>query len=75
MILPAMGVISELITTFSRKTIFGYKAIAVSSVAIAAISFFVWGHHMYISGQSEFASMVFFNSYNAGWGTYCYQMF
>ena len=59
MILPAMGVISELITCYSRKTIFGYKAIAYSSVSIAAISFFVWGHHMYVSGQSEFAAMLF----------------
>ncbi len=59
MILPAMGIISELITTFSRKTIFGYKAIAASSVAIAVISFFVWGHHMYVSGQSELATMIF----------------
>ena len=59
MILPAMGIISELITAFSRKTIFGYKAIAYSSVAIAAISFFVWGHHMYVSGQSELANMIF----------------
>lgn len=59
MILPAMGVISELITTFSRKTIFGYKAIAWSSIGIAAVSFFVWGHHMYVSGQSEVAGIVF----------------
>lgn len=59
MILPAMGIISELITTFSRKTIFGYKAIAYSSLSIAAISFFVWGHHMYLSGQSELANMIF----------------
>lgn len=59
MILPAMGVISELIATFSRKTIFGYKAIALSSVGIAAVSFFVWGHHMYVSGQSEIAGILF----------------
>jgi cytochrome c oxidase subunit 1 len=59
MILPAMGVVSELITTFSRKTIFGYKAIALSSVGIAAVSFFVWGHHMFVSGQSEFAGILF----------------
>lgn len=59
MILPAMGVVSELITAFSRKTIFGYKAIALSSVGIAAVSFFVWGHHMFVSGQSEFAGVVF----------------
>ncbi|MCB0363720.1 MAG: cbb3-type cytochrome c oxidase subunit I, partial [Bdellovibrionales bacterium] len=59
MILPAMGVISELITAHSKKTIFGYKAIAFSSVGIAAVSFFVWGHHMYVSGQSEIAGIVF----------------
>jgi cytochrome c oxidase subunit 1 len=59
MVLPAMGIISELIATFSRKTIFGYTAIAYSSFAIAAVSFLVWGHHMYVSGQSEFASKLF----------------
>ena len=59
MILPAMGVISELITTFSRKTIFGYKAIAFSSIGIAAVSFFVWGHHLFLSGQSEIAGVLF----------------
>ena len=59
MILPAMGVVSELIATFSQKTIFGYKAIALSSVGIAAVSFFVWGHHMFVSGQSEFAGILF----------------
>ena len=59
MILPAMGVISELITTFSRKTIFGYKAIAFSSIGIAVVSFFVWGHHMFVSGQSEWAGILF----------------
>ncbi len=59
MILPAMGVISELITTFSKKTIFGYTAIAYSSLGIAAVSFFVWGHHMFVSGQSELAGVIF----------------
>lgn len=59
MILPAMGVVSELIATFSRKTIFGYTAIAYSSLGIAAVSFFVWGHHMFVSGQSELAGVVF----------------
>ncbi len=59
MILPAMGVISELISAFSRKTIFGYTAIAYSSLGIAAVSFFVWGHHMFVSGQSEIAGVVF----------------
>ncbi|MCP5499189.1 MAG: cytochrome c oxidase subunit I [Leptospiraceae bacterium] len=59
MVLPAMGVISELVTTFSRKTIFGYTAIAYSSLAIAAVSFFVWGHHMFVSSQSDFAGIMF----------------
>jgi cytochrome c oxidase subunit I len=59
MILPAMGVISELITTFSKKTIFGYAAIAYSSIAIAAVSFFVWGHHLFVSSQSDFAGIMF----------------
>ncbi len=59
MILPAMGIISELITAFSRKTIFGYTAIAYSSLGIAAISFFVWGHHLFLSGQSEWAGVIF----------------
>ena len=53
MILPAMGVVSDLIACYSRKVIFGYKAIAFSSIGIAAVSFFVWGHHMFVSGQSE----------------------
>jgi cytochrome c oxidase subunit 1 len=59
MILPGMGVMSELITTFSRKKIFGYRAIALSSLAIAIISFLVWGHHMFVSGQSVYAGMIF----------------
>jgi len=59
MILPAMGIISEVITVFSRKHIFGYKAIAFSSLAIAAISFLVWGHHMFVSGQSDLANFLF----------------
>lgn len=59
MILPSMGVISELITAFSRKKIFGYHFVAFSSVAIAAIGFLVWGHHMFISGQSIYAGLVF----------------
>ena len=59
MILPGFGIISELITVHSRKHIFGYRAIALSSVAIAVISFVVWGHHMFVSGQSELAGIVF----------------
>jgi cytochrome c oxidase subunit I len=59
MILPGMGVISELIACFSRKRIFGYEFVAFSSLAIAALGFLVWGHHMFVSGQSVYASMVF----------------
>ena len=59
MILPAMGIISELMAAFSRNNIFGYKAIAFSSVGIALVSFFVWGHHMFVSGQSEWAGFLF----------------
>ncbi len=59
MILPAMGVISEIVPVFSRKPIFGYHAIAYSSLAIAFIGFLVWGHHMFTSGQSRLASVIF----------------
>jgi cytochrome c oxidase subunit 1 len=59
MILPAMGVISELVTAMSRKRIFGYEFIALSSLAIAMLSFLVWGHHLFVSGQSVYAGMVF----------------
>ena len=59
MILPAMGVISELVTAMSRKRIFGYEVIAMSSLAIAVVGFLVWGHHMFVSGQSTYAGMVF----------------
>ena len=59
MVLPAFGVISETVTIHSRKHIFGYTAIAASSVAIAAIGFVVWGHHMFTSGQSELTGTVF----------------
>src|SRR5262249_39355444 len=54
MILPGMGVISELVTTFAKKLIFGYHFIAFSSIGIALIGFFVWGHHMFVSGQSPY---------------------
>lgn len=59
MILPGMGIISELISVFSQKKIFGYNAIAFSSLAIAFIGFLVWGHHMFVSGQSELAAAIF----------------
>ncbi len=59
MILPGMAIISELIPTFSRKTMFGYRAIAYSSVSLALVSFIVWGHHMFVAGQSQLATVVF----------------
>lgn len=59
MALPAFGVISEIIPQFTRRTIFGYNFIAMSSVAIAAIGYLVWGHHMFTSGMSDMARWVF----------------
>ncbi len=59
MVLPAMGVASELISTFCRKRVFGYGFVAFSSVAIAVYGFLVWGHHMFVSSQSVYAGMVF----------------
>ena len=59
MILPGMGVVSELVTAFSRKKIFGYSFVAFSSLSIAVISFVVWGHHMFVTGQSVYAGLVF----------------
>jgi cytochrome c oxidase subunit I len=59
MIVPGFGIVSEIISTFSRKHIFGYWAIALSSLAIAFIGFLVWGHHMFTAGQSSLANMVF----------------
>jgi cytochrome c oxidase subunit I len=59
MVLPAMGIISEIIPTFAHRTIFGYKAIAYSSLAIAFIGYFVWGHHMFVAGMSTAARVIF----------------
>jgi len=59
MILPSMGVVSELVATFSRKNIFGYTFVAFASIAIAVFGFLVWGHHMFTSSQSVYAGMVF----------------
>ncbi|HCU69058.1 MAG TPA: cytochrome c oxidase subunit I [Desulfomicrobium sp.] len=59
MIVPAMGVVSEIIPAFARKSIFGYKAIAVSSLAIAFAGSLVWAHHMFTSGMSDTAVLVF----------------
>jgi len=59
MILPSMGVVSEVIPCFARRKIFGYHFVAFSSLAIAVLGFLVWGHHMFVSGQSIYAGMVF----------------
>src|SRR5277367_3569741 len=59
MILPSMGVISELIPTFARKKIFGYEFVAAASLAIAVIGFLVWAHHMFLTGQSTYAAIAF----------------
>ena len=59
MILPAMGVVSELIACFARRRLFGYSFMVYALVAIAVIGFFVWGHHMFVSGQSAYANIVF----------------
>ena len=59
MILPGMGVISEIIPCFARKRIFGYKLVASASLAIAVLGFLVWGHHMFVASQSLYAGMVF----------------
>ena len=59
MVLPALGVVSELVTAAAHKRVFGYAFVAASSIAIAAVGFVVWGHHMFVAGQSPYASMVF----------------
>ena len=59
MLLPGMGVVSELVATFSRKNIFGYSFVAFSSIAIAVFGFLVWGHHMFTSSQSVYAGLIF----------------
>ena len=59
MVLPSMGVVSELIANFSRKNIFGYSFVAFSSLAIAVFGFLVWGHHLFVSSQSVYAGMIF----------------
>lgn len=59
MILPAFGIVSEIIPTFCRRTIFGYRSIAISSAMIAIVGYLVWGHHMFTSGMSEWAKIIF----------------
>jgi cytochrome c oxidase subunit I len=59
MILPGMGVVTEVITCFARRRVFGYEAMVFAILGIAIFSFFVWGHHMFVSGQSAWASLIF----------------
>jgi len=59
MILPSMGVVSEIVTCFSRKRIFGYYFVAMASIGIAVIGFFVWAHHMFVAGMSLYAALIF----------------
>jgi cytochrome c oxidase subunit 1 len=59
MVLPAMGVVSELIANMSRKNVFGYKFVAMSSLAIAVFGFVVWGHHLFVSTQSVYLAIIF----------------
>jgi cytochrome c oxidase subunit 1 len=59
MVLPAMGVVSEIIPCFARKNLFGYKFVAFSSIAIAVFGFLVWAHHMFVAGQSVYSAMIF----------------
>ena len=59
MVLPSMGVVSELVAAFCRKPVFGYSAVAYASVAIAVLGFLVWGHHMFVAGISVYAALIF----------------
>ncbi|MBV9217939.1 MAG: cytochrome c oxidase subunit I [Methylobacteriaceae bacterium] len=59
MILPGMGIVTEIITCFARRRVFGYEFMVYALIGIAVIGFFVWGHHMFVSGQSGYASLVF----------------
>src|SRR6185437_7397904 len=59
MILPGMGVVSELIPVFSRQRLFGYHFVAFASIAIAVLGFLVWGHHMFVAGMSVHAALMF----------------
>jgi cytochrome c oxidase subunit 1 len=59
MILPGMGIVSEIITCFSRKNLFGYKFVVFATIGIAVLSFLVWAHHMFVAGQSVYAALIF----------------
>src|SRR5438093_2304964 len=59
MVLPSMGVVSALVAAFCRKPVFGYSFVAFASLAIAVLGFLVWGHHMFVAGQSVYAALIF----------------
>ncbi len=59
MVLPGMGVISEIVPAFAQKRLFGYRFVAYASIGLASLTFFVWGHHMFVNGESETAAVVF----------------
>ena len=59
MVLPGMGVISEIVPCFAQKKIFGYRFVAYASIGLASVTFFVWGHHMFVNGESDTAALVF----------------
>ena len=59
MILPAMGVVTEIVPCFSRKRVFGYKFVAMASIMIAVIGFLVWAHHMFVAGISLYSALAF----------------
>ncbi len=59
MVLPGMGVISEIVPAFAQKKLFGYRFVAYASIGLASITFFVWGHHMFVNGESNLAALVF----------------
>src|SRR3989442_5525319 len=59
MVLPAMGVISELVAAGCRKPVFGYAFVAFASLAIAVLGFLVWGHHMFVAGESVYSALIF----------------
>src|SRR3954467_11560397 len=59
MVLPAMGVVSELVAAGCRKPVFGYSFVAFASVAIGVLSFFVWGHHLFVAGESVYSALIF----------------
>src|SRR5437588_5130246 len=59
MILPSMGIVSEIVPCFCRKRIFGYSFVAMSSIGIAVLGFLVWAHHMFVAGMSIYAALIF----------------